>query len=184
MGHPPTTQQTEKSEETLACLHASIRSTVTEEVSAAVKGAMAAMEQLSDRFIRSFDETFKRQELHLDEATNRLEGRVNQAREHQQMMINMMKDDQLKFQAEVRATLSELKSHIKAPAKHTEVHPNCSGLSMVGRSETGVEASQMYGRMGKGLLFGEGSNGGKSFGGGPERGTQGKEGEQTGDIRS
>lgn len=35
-----------------------------------------------------------------------------------------------------------------------------------------VEGSQISGRVEKGLLFGEGSNGGKGFSGGPGRGTQ------------
>lgn len=83
MGHPPKTHRVEKGEESWASLHASIRSTVTEEVSAAVKGAMVAMEQsLMDHFIQSFDDTFRRQESQQDEAASRFKGTINWAREH------------------------------------------------------------------------------------------------------
>lgn len=46
-----------------------------------------------------------------------------------------MKDDQLKFQAEVHTVLTDLKSQIVAQSKLFEVNPKSSGLSNLGKSD-------------------------------------------------
>ncbi|XP_074377189.1 uncharacterized protein LOC141718709 [Apium graveolens] len=172
---PPANQGGEKIDEQWTSIHTTIQNTVAEEFSAAIKGAVAAMEQsLSDRFIRSFEDIFKRHELQLDEATSRLEGRINRSREHQESMINMIEEDQLKLQSDVRTALCDLVLQNKAFTKQPKVNPNLNSLSSLGKSEvlmTGEE-SNMSGRMGKGGLFGEGGFGGKGSGGGPGRGAQ------------
>lgn len=83
MGPPTAAQRLELLDEQMAAMHASIRVTVTEEVSAAIKGVVAAMEQaLSNRVIQTFEETLKRQDAKIDETTTRLEGRISRSREH------------------------------------------------------------------------------------------------------
>lgn len=76
MGPPTVTQRAEMAEEQTVNIQSLIRATVIEEVSAAVKGAVAAMEvSLSNRLATSFEESFKKQERHFDLVSDRLEGR-------------------------------------------------------------------------------------------------------------
>lgn len=98
MGPPSGTQRADLIEEQLTAVHATIRNTVIEEVLAAIKGVVAAMELfLSNRFVNGFEETLKKQEKQIEETTTRLEGRINRSREHQESLIAMIKDEQVKF---------------------------------------------------------------------------------------
>lgn len=125
MGPPTAVQRAELMEEQLSNIQATIRNIVIEEVSAAVKGAVAAMElSLSNRFVSSFEETINKQEKYLEDTTSRLEGRINRSREHQESMILLMKEEQAKFQSEVRATMKEVLGQGKAPMKILEAHLN------------------------------------------------------------
>lgn len=103
----------------------------------------------------------KKQERELEETTIRLEGRINRSREQHEAMILMMKDEQIKFQTEVRNIVMDLN---KGPTKNTEVTLNSSGISGVSRlGDTKVGDG---GISGKGVLFGGSSNTGYGYDGG------------------
>lgn len=156
----------ESHEDQMASIHATIRSTVMEEVSAAVKGAVAAMETtLTNRFVNSFEEMFTKQERQIEDTTKRLEGRINRSREYQESLISTIKDEQVKFQGEVRTALLEVISLGKGQGKTAEMIINPSGEISMGRSgETMLGENSSHG---KGLVFGENSHTGRGSGGGP-----------------
>lgn len=166
MGPAAATKKVEVLEEHWATIDSTIRSAVTEEVAAALKGAVSAMEQnLANRFITTVEETFRRQEKQLEEVTCRLEGRISRTREANESMIGMIKNDQMKFQLEVRSALNDLRSVNKVIGKQQEVSPQHSGIIPFGRNGNpnfgeGSGASN-------GHLFREESPIGKGSGGGP-----------------
>ncbi|XP_063950102.1 uncharacterized protein LOC135152878, partial [Daucus carota subsp. sativus] len=164
MGPPTAAQRVENLEEQLQSLQSTLRETVAAEVSAAIKAGMAAMEQsLTGRFVKSFEETFQRQEAQIDETTARLEGRINRTREHHEALIGMLKDDQVKFQAEMRVKMRDLISkHTQMPHSSAE-QPHPGVVSQFERFGDMGESSHH----GKGVGFGDGSHGGRGSGGGP-----------------
>lgn len=88
-----------------------MRETIAIEVGAAVKGAVAAMQQtLINRFVTTIEEIAKQQHDKIASSISRLEGRINRARHTQESLISTMRDDQVKFQSDVRSTLSNLQS--------------------------------------------------------------------------
>lgn len=50
----------------------------------------------------------KKMEVEFEALAGRLEGRVNRTREYHETLLNMMRNDQLKFQSEIRSTLTGL----------------------------------------------------------------------------
>lgn len=100
-----------KLEEQLETNHRTMRETITIEVGVAVKGAVTAMQQtLINRFVTTIEEIAKQQDDKIASSISRLEGRINLERDTQESLISTMRDDQVKFQADVRSTLSNLQS--------------------------------------------------------------------------
>lgn len=162
MGTPTTTQRIDTVEEQIGNIQSTIRAAVIEEVSAAIKGAVTAMETaLSNRFTMVVEETVKKQERYMEEISIRLEGRINRSREHQESMLSMVKNDQLLLQAELRAAIQELVGKGKDGPTQSEVVFN-SGCSKV--SELRLGEGDRYG---KGVVMGEHSHTGQGSGGGP-----------------
>lgn len=150
-------------EEQLETQQRSLREAVTIEVSAAIKGAVAAMQQsLLTRVTSSFDEITKLQDEKLAAAITRLEGRITRSRDTQESLIAAMRDDQLKFQEDVRSSLSTFQS---GPAKGVLAHENVV-LGVVEGSGSGVgPKGGFYGGIGSGSGGGPGSGGYRSGGG-------------------
>lgn len=148
-----------KVEEQLEANQRNMRETIAAEVSAAIKGAVTAMQQaLVNRFVASFEEMTKQQEDKMAEAVMRLEGRINRSREHQESLISSMKEDQLHFQAEVRSTLTEIQLSKSTPID--------VGIGIGEGSCSGGWKREAGFGAGAGLIMGSGSGGGPGSGNG------------------
>lgn len=69
-----------------------------------------------------------------------MEGRLSRSREHQGSMIAKIKDDQVKFQSEVRTALKELVTHTRGGAKTQEDSSNTNvvtGMDRIGETVMG-----------------------------------------------
>ncbi|KAL8103703.1 hypothetical protein AgCh_028050 [Apium graveolens] len=120
MAPPTEKERLEKLEAQLEAMKGSIRETVTVEVSAAIKGAVAAMQQvLVDRLVASCDEISHQQDAKLDSAITRIEARLTKSRDTQEALITAMRDDQVRFQTDVRSTLTSI--HQAKSKQSTEV---------------------------------------------------------------
>lgn len=92
-----------KLEEKLETSHQEIRDAMKQEV--------AAMQQtLVNRLNTMFDEIAKQQDEKLAAVVYKLEGRITRSRDTQESLILSMRDEQLKFQSDMRSTLSTLQS--------------------------------------------------------------------------
>lgn len=96
MGVPPSNQQRiEMLERGLGDL----RSTMVEQISAAVSGATLEMQQtLIEQLTKS-----------MEQITQHLVERIARAKERQDTLLNVLKADQEKFQAEIRSSITSLK---------------------------------------------------------------------------
>lgn len=157
---PRDKERSEKIEEQLEATHGSIREIITVEVAAAVKGAMAAMQQsLVNRFVASFDEVAKQQDEKLTAAITRLEGRITRSRDTQESLINSMRDDQLRFQSDVRSTFTTLQP---VKSKQKEMSEQKEDGLVIGEGSSTGERRGGFGLVGSGIVLGAGSgvNGG------------------------
>lgn len=103
MGPPTVTQRVEQIEEKLTGLEGAVSEMVTK----AVERAMEAMHRsLSEMILEGKTKLTKQLGVDLDAMTGRLEGRVQRTREFHEAMINSMKDEQVKFQSEIRSTMT------------------------------------------------------------------------------
>lgn len=137
---PPSTENDRLSsvEEQLEASHMTMRETIAVEVGAAVKGAVAVMQQtLVNRFVATFEDIAKQQDDKIAAAITRLEGRINRSRDTHESLISTMRDDQLKFQSDVRSTLTNLQlSQGKLPDSNHRVEDG--GLGFGEESSSGV----------------------------------------------
>lgn len=62
----------------------------------------------------------------------RLEGRIFRSREFQESLINIMRNEQIKFQTEIRRTLTELQSHPLQVNDKLEGSVNQTGSGIAG----------------------------------------------------
>lgn len=109
------------------------------------------MEQvLTSRFVHGVEETLKKQEAKWEETVVRLEGRINRSREHQESMITSLKEEQVKFQKEMRTVMSGFHSTPPNLTKTLERSINHGGVPGCGKS--GI------------IMGGEGSSNGAPFG--------------------
>ena len=105
MGPPTVTQRVDTLEEKVLDLD----ETLKEMVSQTVDKAMDAMRHsLTEVLLEGQSLAVKKMGAEFEALTGRLEGRVNRSREHHETLINTMRNDQLKFQADVRSTLEKL----------------------------------------------------------------------------
>lgn len=175
-------ERLEKFGEQLEVSHSSIREIVTVEVAAAVKGAMSAMQQsLVNRFVGSFEKIAQQHDEKLQAAVARLEGRITRSRDTQESLISAMRDDQLKFQSDIRSTIANIQT-IKQKQKGGE--RNEEGF-ILGEGSSTAERRVGFGVVGSGLKGGSGVNrsgyggisgygAGSGSGGGPGHGPIGK----------
>lgn len=105
--------------------------------------------------------------------TGRLEGRVSRSREYHETLINTMRSDHLKFQAEVRSTLTGIHT-MQAPINDkVEASVNKGEMFFpTPNSQLGINGKTIGGRdwMGEKLVGGEGFSGGSSQSGGGNSG--------------
>lgn len=105
MGPPTVAQRIDQLEEKAT----GIEEAMADMVSRAVDTAMSAMKQsLTELLVEGQQVAAKKQSADLDALANRLEGRLSRAREHQEQMINVIRADQLRFQADLKSTITGL----------------------------------------------------------------------------
>lgn len=103
MGPPIVAQRVEMIEEKLH----DVDGVVKELVSQAVEKAMEAMRHtLTEVLMEGQTLAAKKMAAEFEALSGRLEGRVNRSREYHETLINTMLNDQLKFQAEIKSTLT------------------------------------------------------------------------------
>lgn len=124
---PPTvTQRVELIEEKLTNLEGKI----SELVSKAVERAVEAMHHsLSEMLLEGQTKVSKQLRADLDALAGRLEGRVQRTREFHESLINSMKNDQMKFQSEIRSAVIGGQGSQIPPNHKPEGSVNQGGLS-------------------------------------------------------
>ncbi|XP_074346704.1 uncharacterized protein LOC141685510 [Apium graveolens] len=112
MGPPTLNQRLEEIEGKVAGLESSISTMVSNAVEKAIE---AMRHSLTKVLIDGQNQATKKLGTELEIAAGRLEGRISRSREYQESLINTMRNEQIKFQAEVRSTLTEFQT-FQAPA--------------------------------------------------------------------
>lgn len=138
MGPPTVTQRVELIEEKLQDVDRAVK----ELVSKAVDKAMEAMRHtLTEVLMEGQTLTTKKMVAEFEALSGRLEGRVNRSREYHETLINTIRSDQLKFQAEMKSTLTGLQ--VGHGSMHDKTEPsvnrgelfNSSPLTNLGLNE-------------------------------------------------
>lgn len=162
MGPPTVTQRVDQIEEKLTDLEG----TISELVSKAVERAVAAMHHsLSEMLLEGQSKVTKQLGTDLEAMAGRVEGRVQRTREFHESLINSMKNEQLKFQAEMRSTLTEMQvgqapvmSKPEGSVNHLVGSPG--SVPMFGGHENyGVGLGGKIGEGASGQVFDGGGNG-------------------------
>lgn len=169
MGPPTVAQRVELLEEKLAEMEANTK----ELVSTAVEKAMEAVRHaLTEVLMEGQNLTSKQIGADLEALTCRLEGRVNRSREYHETLINTMRNEKLKFQADVRSSSTEIQAKPVPQIDKAEGSVNRQGLLLTNpKSTIGVLGDENKGVGGKAWFgdnggFGSGNGGGMSYGGG------------------
>lgn len=162
MGPPTVAQRVELLEEKLNCLEETIR----DEVTKTVEKAMEAMRHtMTEVLMEGQGMATKKMGAEFEALTGRLEGHVNRSREYHKTLINMMRNDQLKFQAEVRSTLTGIHT-MQAPINDkVEASINRGDMFFPSpNSNLGINSKTIGGRdwIGEKLVGGEGFGGSSS----------------------
>lgn len=88
----------------------SLHTSIAEQVTNAVQVALTSLQQtLAEQIATNLENAAKKPSEELAANTMRLEGRIDRTRENHEVAIEMMKQDQEKFQAEMRIVVNELK---------------------------------------------------------------------------
>ncbi|XP_063935341.1 transposon Tf2-1 polyprotein isoform X1 [Daucus carota subsp. sativus] len=152
MGPPSVTQRVETLEERLTDLADS----VTDLVSKSVEKAMEAMRlSFTDVLIEGQTLATKQLGTEVEALAARLEGRINRSREYHESLIHSLRNEQTKFQSEMRNTLLEIQSF--PMGSHERGEPS------INRPPGGFEHGTVVGGNGGG---GQGGMGGHGIGGG------------------
>lgn len=107
MGPPTVAQRVEMVEEKLQ----SMDETLKEMVGKTVDRAMEAMRHtMTEVLMDGQNQATKKMVAEFEALSGRLEGRVNRGREYHETLINTMRNDQLKFQAEMKSTIAGLQA--------------------------------------------------------------------------
>lgn len=165
MGPPTVAQRLELIEDKLSELEG-----VTKElVSKAVEKAVEAMKHsLTEVLLEGQTLATKRMGAEFEALTGRLEGRVNRSREYHDTLINTMRSDQLKFQADIRSTLTGLQSKHGQPLEKGEGSVNRGeGLILSPNSALGGFGDESKAFGGRDWLMGQTGGGGSGYGQGP-----------------
>lgn len=126
MGSPTVTQRVEQIEEKFTHLEEAVSEMVTK----AVERAMEAMHRsLSDMIIEGQTKAAKQLGDDLDALAGRLEGRVQRTRQFHEVLINSMKDEQVKFQFEIRSTMTGMNASQGPVMKKPHGSVNQAGVS-------------------------------------------------------
>lgn len=103
MGPPTVAQRIDAIEEKIVSMEESLKNIVTK----AVEKAMEAMRHsLTEVVMEGQTLASKKMGADFEALTGRLEGRLNRSREYHETLINTMRSDQLKFQAEMKSTVT------------------------------------------------------------------------------
>lgn len=115
MGRPTVTQRVEQLEEKFTDLEGAVSNMVSKAVERAVE---VMHHSLSEMLLEGQTKTTKQLGVDLEALAGRLEGRVQRTRDVHESLINSMKEEQLKFQLEIRSTLTGAHmSQIPVPKK-------------------------------------------------------------------
>lgn len=129
MGPPTVAQRIEQLEEKAA----NIEDSTTEMVAKAVERAMEAMRNfLTELVMENQSIASKNMSAEFEAMTGKLEGRINRSREYHELLINTMRNEQLKFQSEMKSTFTGLQSGQNPPLPKHDASVNHLGLSSPG----------------------------------------------------
>lgn len=160
MGPPTVTQRVEQLEEKITDLESS----VSEMVSKAVERAVEAMHHsLSEMLLEGQAKITKQVGADLDSLAGRLEGRVQRTREFHETLINSMKNDQIRFQSEMRSTMTGLQVG-QVPAQN-KLEGSVNKMTLTPNSMAALVNSESFGQGFSGRQV-EGSSGQMFDGGG------------------
>lgn len=107
MGQPTAGQRVELIEKRVSDLEAALKEMVSQTVDKAVE---AIRHSLTEVLLESQGVAAQKLGAEFDVLSERLEGRVNRSREFHESLINTMRNDQLKFQKEIKSTLTGLQT--------------------------------------------------------------------------
>lgn len=103
MGPPTVAQRVELMEEKLQGMEESMKEMVTK----AVDKAMETMRHtLTEVLLEGQTVAAKKMVAEFEALSGRLEGRVNRGREYHETLINAIRSEQLKFQTEMKSTIT------------------------------------------------------------------------------
>lgn len=102
MGLPTTGQRLDLLEEKLATVEDSLKLMVEKAVGTAMD---ALRHSLTEVVLEGQSIATKQMGVELEALAGRLEGRINRSREYQESLISTLRNEQLKFQADVKSTL-------------------------------------------------------------------------------
>lgn len=176
MGPPTVTQRVEQIEDKIADLDGKI----AEMVSKAVERAVEVMHHsLSEMLLEGQVKVTKQLGTDLEAMAGRLEGRVQRTREFHESLINSMKNDQLKFQSEIRSSLTDIQAgHVPVVNNHegsvNKIGASPSSLAVFGGGEGYGQGAG--GKQGEGVYSGQIFDGGRYGGFGSSGGIGGNTG--------
>lgn len=156
MGPPTVTQRIDQLEEKAA----GIEEKMMEMVANAVGRAMEAMRHTLDELvIEGQNTTTKKLGADLDAMAVRLEGRISRSREYQEALINTMRNNQVKFQTEIKSTLTGLSTSPVLSVDKAEGSSNHPGSATIGMIPTPLIRDEPGKGTGSGFIT-RGSGGG------------------------
>ena len=170
MGPPTTTQRLDLMEEKVVEVEGRIQELVTKAVESAVEGLRHSLTEI---LIEGQALATKQLGSELEALSGRLEGRIGRSRDYHESMIQSLRNEQLKFQAEMRSALNGPQFLQSFPEKMENTRGQ--GSSVVGNPNSGLLGSEegfkgSGGRSGGGVNVG-GDNGGFNYAtGGPGHG--------------
>lgn len=141
MGPPTTAQRLDFLEQKVTDLEETMKEMVAKSVETAIE---AMRHSLTEVLMEGQNLTTKKLGVEIEAMTERLEGRISRSREYHETLINTMRTEQLKFQAEMRSTVTgvplgqgghpdkgeaSVNRHVFGPGSYTAGGPNGGGHS-------------------------------------------------------
>lgn len=162
MGPPTTVQRVDLIEERMATIETELKEIVSQTVDKAVEAMRCSLTEVMMEGQARATQTLGAE---LEAMTGRLEGRINRSREYHESLINSMRNEQVKFQTEVRSTLTNLHT-VQVPSPEiVDLNGSCMGTVVEGVAVTPLANKEMGGGLGGrnvtvGSVVGGGSGGG------------------------
>lgn len=151
MGNPTVAQRVDLMEKQLTDLTETVKEMVSQEVGI----NMEVMRQSLTEVIREGQAmTTQQLGVDLEALSGRWESRINRTREYHDALIHTMRDEQLKFQNEVRSTITNLQSirvHTPGHIEGSVNTPVLKGVDEFGKGHVGPYGGVAGGRAGKGV---------------------------------